>query len=145
MRIAIGSDHAGFEAKERLRGDLHRAGHEILDVGTTNLESCDYPDFALGVARTVADHKADRGILICGTGIGMAMTANRIRGVRAALCTDEFTAEMSRKHNDANVLCMGARVVAAEKIAVLVELFLRTAFEGGRHERRIRKIDDATI
>ncbi len=143
MKIAIGSDHAGFEAKERLREELRRAGHEILDMGTSGLESCDYPDFALGVARAVADRKSDRGILICGTGIGMAMTANRIRGVRAALCTDEFTAEMSRRHNDANVLCLGARVVAADKIAVLAELFLRTAFEGGRHERRIRKIDEA--
>jgi len=142
MRIAIGSDHAGFQAKERLRDTLHQAGHEILDKGTSGTESCDYPDFAVLVAGAVADKTADRGILICGTGIGMAMTANKIDGIRAAVCTDEFTAEMSRKHNDANVLCLGTRVVACEKIPLLAEIFLRTSFEGGRHERRVRKIDE---
>jgi len=143
MKVALGSDHAGFDAKEMLEQRLRALGHEVLNVGTTNTESCDYPDYALKVAQAVAEGRAERGILLCGTGNGMAIAANKVSGVRAAVCTDEFTTEMSRRHNDANVLCLGTRVVAPEKVSALAELFLRTAFEGGRHDRRVQKIRDA--
>ncbi|MBI2933263.1 MAG: ribose 5-phosphate isomerase B [Planctomycetes bacterium] len=143
MKIALGADHAGFEAKERLRERLRATGHEVVDVGTRSTESCDYPDFALKVARAVADRTAERGMLVCGTGIGMAMAANKVAGIRAAVCTDEFTTQMSRRHNDANIFCAGARVLPAERIAFLAELFLKTEFEGGRHLRRVQKITEA--
>jgi len=143
MRIALGSDHAGFDAKESLREKLRALGHDVLDVGTATRDSCDYPDFALKVAHAVAGRQADRGVLVCGTGIGMAMTANKVPGIRAALCTDELTAEMGRRHNDANVFCAGARVLTADRIAALVAIFLATPFDGGRHEPRVRKIDQA--
>lgn len=140
MNIVIGADHAGFEAKERLIRTLKALGHAVIDVGTDSKESVDYPDFAAQVGMQVADGEAQRGVLVCGTGIGMAMTANKVKGVRAAVVTDEFTAEMSRKHNDANVLCMGARVLTPEKMENLVRIFLATSFEGGRHEGRVAKI-----
>jgi ribose 5-phosphate isomerase B len=140
MKIAIGSDHAGFLAKEELRKFLAAAGHEVVDLGTKDEQSVDYPDYAKLVAEQVAAGKAERGVLVCGTGIGMSITANRVAKVRAALVTDEFTAEMSRKHNDANVFCAGARVVATEKMKALLDLWLKTAFEGGRHARRVEKM-----
>jgi ribose 5-phosphate isomerase B len=140
MRIAIGSDHAGFQAKEELKKFLASKGHEVVDLGTKDESSVDYPDFAKAVAEQVAHGKAQRGVLVCGTGIGMCMTANRVPKVRAALVTDEFTTEMSRKHNDANVFCAGARVLATEKIKSLLELWLKTEFEGGRHAKRVEKI-----
>ena len=112
----------------------------MRDFGTDTEQSCDYPDFAYRVARAIADGEAERGILICGTGIGMSMTANKIAGVRAAACESAQTVEMTRRHNDANVLCLGARVLAPEKIAELTDLFLATEFEGGRHARRVGKI-----
>jgi ribose 5-phosphate isomerase B len=143
MKIAVGSDHAGFEAKEKLRLHLAKLGHEVLDAGTKSLESCDYPDFAVAVARAVASREAERGVLVCGSGIGMSIAANKVAGVRAAVVTDELAAEMCRRHNDANVLCLGARVTPAERMASLAEIFLKTAFEGGRHERRVAKISDA--
>jgi ribose 5-phosphate isomerase B len=140
MKVAIGADHAGFPAKEQLKTVLRALGHEVHDVGTTSEASVDYPDFAEQVARTVAGGGADRGVLICGTGIGMAMTANKVRGVRAAVVTDEKTAELSRQHNDSNVFCAGARVLPVVKIAEALKVWLQTPFEGGRHERRVEKI-----
>lgn len=140
MKIVIGSDHAGFEAKRRLIKALQSLGHSVVDVGTEGTESVDYPDFASQVAMQVADGDAQRGVLVCGTGIGMSMAANKVKGVRAAVVTDEFTAEMSRKHNDANVLCMGARVLAPERMETLARIFLATSFEGGRHQGRVDKI-----
>jgi ribose 5-phosphate isomerase B len=140
MKIAIGADHAGFRVKEELKARLAALGHEVADVGTASEESVDYPDFARRVAEAVAGKLAERGVLVCGTGIGMSMAANRVGGVRAAVVTDEMTTEMSRRHNDANVFCAGARVLAAEKIARLLELWLATPFDGGRHQRRVEKM-----
>ena len=140
MRIAIGSDHRGFEVKRRIAPLLRQLGHEVLDLGTTTEDSCDYPDFGFEVARLVSDQQVDRGILVCGTGIGMCITANKLPGVRAASCHDSITAEMSRRHNDANVLCISADLLGEEVIERMVRIWLETEFEGGRHARRIEKI-----
>ena len=142
MRLAIGADHAGFEVKEKVKSFLAKEGHEVIDVGTNSAESVDYPDFAEKVASSVKNKKADFGVLFCGTGIGMSMAANKIRGVRAAVCHNEHAAEMSRKHNDANVFCAGARVLSYDVIEKLLKLWLATPFEGGRHERRVSKISN---
>lgn len=144
MRIAIGSDHAGFALKEMLKKELAAGGHPVVDVGTSSEASCDYPDFAAAVARSVARKECERGILVCGTGIGMSMAANRTAGVRAAVCHGEYAAEMSRRHNDANVLCLGSRILTADLARRIVNLWLATPFEGGRHEGRVRKIDAST-
>jgi len=144
MKIAVGSDHAGFALKEHVRAYLEAAGHEVADVGTNTPESVDYPDFAAKVARMVVRGEVERGIIVCGTGIGVSMTANRFRGVRAANCTSEFAAEMTRLHNDANVLCLGERLVAPASAERIVDVFLSTPFEGGRHARRVAKIDAST-
>ncbi len=141
MRIAIGADHAGFNLKEHLRAWLTSAGHEVQDLGTHSEVSVDYPDYAGLVARAVASGEAASGILVCGTGIGMAIGANRIRGVRAAACIDLYSVRLSRQHNDANVLALGSRIVAPPLAEALVELFLATDFAGGRHVRRIAKLD----
>lgn len=140
MRISIGSDHRGFQVKARLMEFLRLQGHEVLDEGTHNTESCDYPDFAAKVAQCISSQQADRGILICGTGIGMQITANKFSGVRAAVCHDELEAEMSRRHNDANVLCLPGDLVAERRIDKLLKTWLSTDFEGGRHQRRVEKI-----
>jgi len=140
MKIAIGSDHAGFNIKEGLKSSLKNHGHEVIDMGTNSTESCDYPDFAKKVALAVAENQCERGILICGTGNGMSMAANKIKNVRAAVCHNEFTTEMSRKHNNANVFCSGARVIDQQTIEKLVKLWLETAFDGERHTRRINKL-----
>lgn len=140
MKIAIGSDHRGVEAKRRLVASLQTQGHEVTDVGTHGHESVDYPDLAYEVAQRVSQATADRGILLCGTGIGMCITANKLRGVRAAPCHDSITAEMSRRHNDANILCMSADLLGEELIERMVRIFLETPFEGGRHARRVEKI-----
>jgi ribose 5-phosphate isomerase B len=140
MKIAIGADHAGFVLKESLRQKLEREGHEVLDFGTRSTESCDYPDFAQGVAREVAAGRCDRGILVCHTGIGMAMAANKVTGVRAAPAKCEEEVRLTREHNDANVLTLGARDLAADRAAHFVDLFLTTEFQGGRHARRVAKI-----
>jgi len=140
MRIAIGSDHRGFTVKRRLAQMLLQAGHEVQDLGTNSDESCDYPDFAHLVGRAVGEQQVDRGILICGTGIGMSISANKIPGVRAALCHDNITAEMSRRHNNANVLCMSADLLGMELMERMTRLWLETDFEGGRHVRRVDKI-----
>ncbi|HOC16641.1 MAG TPA: ribose 5-phosphate isomerase B [Vicinamibacterales bacterium] len=140
MRIAIGSDHAGYHLKEALKQTLNGAGVEVEDVGTENEESVDYPDYAERVAARVASGQSDRGILICGTGIGMAMAANKVDGIRAASVTDEIGARLARQHNDANVLALGGRVTPPEVAARLVRIFLDTPFEGGRHQRRVDKV-----
>jgi ribose 5-phosphate isomerase B len=141
--IVIASDHAGVELKARLVAAARAAGHEITDLGPADTGSVDYPDFAHRVAAAVAAGEAGRGVLICGTGIGMSMTANRHPGVRAALCHDAFTAEMARRHNDANVLCLGARVTGTGVAEQVLTVFLATGFEGGRHQRRVARIECA--
>jgi ribose 5-phosphate isomerase B len=140
MKIAIGSDHRGYETKRRLVTLLQQLSHEIADVGTTGRDSVDYPDFAFQVASAVSEGRADRGILICGSGIGMCIAANKVLGVRAAPCHDSITAEMSRRHNDANVLCLSADLLGEELIERMVRIWLETPFDGGRHARRVDKI-----
>lgn len=140
MRIAIGSDHRGYETKRRLVDFVRQLGHEVIDVGCHGVESVDYPDFAFEVANRVSRKEADRGILICGTSIGMCIAANKVKGVRAAPCHDSITAEMSRRHNNANVLCLSADLLGVELIDRMVRLWLDTEFEGGRHARRVEKI-----
>ncbi len=139
--IVIASDHAGVDLKARLIELIGEAGHEIQDLGPATTGSVDYPDYAHAVAEAVADGRADRGILICGTGIGMSLAANRHPRIRAALCHDALTAEMARLHNDANVLCVGARTTGEAVVEQIVRIFLTTAFEGGRHQRRVEKIE----
>jgi ribose 5-phosphate isomerase B len=140
MKIAIGADHAGYEVKEGLKRKIGEAGHALEDAGTHGTASVDYPDFASRVAAAVAQGKADLGILICGTGIGMSIAANKVRGIRAAHCSDPYTARMAREHNDANVLCMGARVSGPGLMEEIVSAFLAAKFEGGRHAERVDKI-----
>ena len=140
MKIAIGSDHAGFSLKEIIRKHLEEAGYTVLDKGTHDTASCHYPVYAEAVARAVVSGEADRGILVCGTGIGMSMAANKIKGVRAAALSDCFTAEATRRHNDANMLALGAGLVGPNLAERIVEVFLSTEFEGGRHQRRVDKI-----
>lgn len=140
MKIAIGSDHRGFEAKTRIISVLQQLGHEVHDTGPHGRDSVDYPDFAFEVARAVSEGSAERGILICGTGIGMCIAANKVRNVRAAPCHDCITAEMSRRHNDANILCLSADLLGEELIDRMVRIWLETPFEGGRHARRVGKI-----
>ncbi len=141
VKIAIGADHAGFDVKETIARRLREAGFEVADCGAFSKDSVDYPDYAAAVARKVAAGECPRGILVCGTGIGVAMAAGKIAGVRAATVHDRFTAQMSREHNDSNVLCLGARVLDAKHAVELAEFWLTVPFEGGRHERRVRKID----
>ena len=139
MKIAVGSDHAGFAFKQKLAEELRLLGHEVVDFGTEGEESCDYPDFAIPAARSVAAGEAERGILTCTNGIGMAMVANRISGVRAALVYSERTAAMTRQHHDSNVLCLGAHEFPVEDLLKWVRIWLDTDFEAGRHARRIGK------
>lgn len=140
MKIAIGADHAGFLLKEHIREKLIRDGYEVADYGTHSKESTDYPDYAAPVAHDVASGKADRGILVCYTGIGMSIAANKVCGIRAALCTCAEQAKLTRAHNDANILTMGASVTTPAQADEFVDIFLKTPFEGGRHERRVAKI-----
>jgi ribose 5-phosphate isomerase B len=140
MRIAIGSDHRGYDVKRRIRSLLEQMGHEVLDFGPDSSESVDYPDFAFQVAQAVAEGRVERGVLVCGTGIGMCIAANKVKGVRAAPCHDSITVEMSRRHNNANVLCLSADLLGEELIGRIVRLWLETEFEGGRHARRVEKI-----
>jgi ribose 5-phosphate isomerase B len=138
MKIAIASDHAGLRLKNILK--KHFTEHEFIDVGTHTEDSCDYPDYALLAGEKVMSGEAEKGIVICGTGIGISIAANKVKGVRAALCFNEFMAEMSRKHNDANVLALGARVIGEDLAVRIAQVWLETEFEGGRHEKRIIKI-----
>jgi len=140
MRIAVGSDHRGVDLRSKLAELVSRLGHEVLDVGTDETSDVDYPDIAEQVAQKVADQEVDRGILICGTGLGVCIVANKIPGVRAAPCHDELTAELSRRHNDLNVLCLSGNVLREKMADRLVETWLNTEFEGGRHARRLDKI-----
>ena len=140
MRIAIGSDHAGFELKQHLVAFLSAAGHDVDDQGTHSTESCDYPPICAGVGRTVRDGRADIGIVMGGSGQGEQLAANKVRGVRAALCNCLYTARMARAHNDANVLSIGARVVGVGLAEEIVTTFLTTQFEGGRHQRRVDQL-----
>ena len=140
MRVAIGSDHRGFDMKRRLVNLLEQKGHEVVDLGCHRKETSDYPDQAFLVAQAIADGKADRGILICGTGIGMTIAANKVSGIRAALCGDVFTARMSREHNDANVLALGGRLSGRETGLEILRAWIETPFAGGRHARRVDKI-----
>jgi ribose 5-phosphate isomerase B len=140
MKIALGSDHRGFATKERMKSLLAEWGHEVIDCGATGEKSCDYPDYAIPACLKVARGEADRAILMCGSGIGMTITANKVAGIRAALCHDELTAEMSRRHNDANILCLAADLLGEELIRRMIEVWLTTPFEGGRHARRVKKM-----
>ncbi len=140
MKIAIGSDHRGYHLKEKLANILRTKGHEVSDEGTSVTDAVDYPDFAAIVGKKVSEGSVDRGILICGTGIGMAIAANKFPNVRAAACTDEVTAEISRRHNDLNVLCLSADMLSPRNVERMVEIWIKTEFEGGRHLRRIEKI-----
>ncbi|HEX3316218.1 MAG TPA: ribose 5-phosphate isomerase B [Gemmataceae bacterium] len=140
MKIVIGSDHRGVDTKKRLIASLQELKHEVIDLGPIGLESVDYPDFAFEVACRVSRGEADRGLLICGTGIGMCIAANKVKGVRAASCHDTIAAEMCRRHNDANVLCLSADLLGEELMVRMAKIFLETQFEGGRHSRRIEKI-----
>jgi ribose 5-phosphate isomerase B len=140
MKLAIGADHAGFALKEELRAALKAKGHEVVDFGAKSAESTDYPDYAEAVGKAVANGEADRGLLVCSTGVGMSMAANKVAGVRAALAFNPDEVEYTRRHNDANVLTMGAKYLNAEQAEGLVDVFLKTEFEGGRHKRRVDKI-----
>ncbi len=140
MRIVVGSDHRGFGVRGKLIDLLKRLGHEVIDVGSHGAEAVDYPDVALLAGRKVVDGEADRAILVCGTGLGMCIAANKVRGVRAAPVVDELAAEMSRRHNDLNVLCLSADMLGGKLIDRMVETWLDTSFEGGRHARRVEKI-----
>src|SRR6266540_2384588 len=140
MKIAIAADHAGFSLKEKLRRKLAQDGHEVVDFGTESEASCDYPDFAQSVARDVAQGRSDRGILVCSTGIGMAMAANKVHGVRAAPAQSDDEVKFTREHNDANVLTLGAKYIDENRALELIRIFLDTEFAGGRHARRVAKI-----
>lgn len=140
MKIAIACDHRGYTVKQRIVAQVMDRGHEVLDFGTDNSRPCDYPDFAIPAARAVALAHADRGILIDGSGIGMSIIANKLPGVRAAICHDELTAEISRRHNNANILCFAADLLGDELIRRIIDAWLLTPFEQGRHTRRVEKL-----
>lgn len=141
MKIAVGADHAGFELKESLRESLARSEHRVHDLGTHSRDSTDYPDYAAAVARAVASGEADLGLLVCGSGVGMAIAANKIHGIRAANVGDVEGARLARAHNDANVLALGSRRLAAAEAEEIVRTFLETPFDGGRHQQRVEKIE----
>jgi ribose 5-phosphate isomerase B len=141
MKIAIGSDHRGFDIKQQIKAIATELGHECIDVGTSDNNPVDYPDLAYLAATAVSNKEVDMAILSCATGIGMSMAANKVDGIRAALCHDELSAQISRDHNDANVLCLSADQVGAVLLRKMVEVWLSTEFSGGRHERRVRKIE----
>ncbi len=141
MKIAIGSDHAGFVYKQAIAQMLREAGHEVVDFGTDSAENCDYPDFIRPAAEAVADGACERGIVLGGSGNGEAIVANKVRGVRCALVWDEKTAELGRRHNDANVISIGERTITSDLALKVVQIFLETPFDGGRHERRVNKIE----
>ena len=139
MKVAIGCDHGGFDLKKHVISVLGELGHEVEDQGCNSSDPVDYPNFAMAVSTLVKDNACERGILICGTGIGMSMAANRIPGIRAALCHETFSAKMSREHNDANILCLGARVIGPGLAQEIVRTWITSDFAGGRHQRRIDK------
>lgn len=140
MKIALGADHAGFELKEKVRAYLQKSGHQVQDEGTVSNESVDYPDFAKKVGEDVVEKRADLGILVCGSGVGMSIAANKVPGVRAANVSSEYEAQYSREHNNANVLALGARIIDEPKAITIIDKWLNTPFAGGRHQRRVDKI-----
>jgi len=140
MNIAVGSDHRGFEAKEQISAIVSQMGHKCIDFGTNDTNPVDYPDLAYLAAKAVSNQEAERAILVCATGLGMSIAANKIRGIRAALCHDELSAQISRDHNDANVLCLSGDQVGEVLLRKIVEVWLNTEFQGGRHQRRVNKI-----
>ena len=140
-KIGVGCDHAGLALKRAIAARLQEDGYEVIDVGTLSEESCDYPDFAHDLAARIDAGVLPRGVLVCGTGVGMSMAANRHDGVRAVVCSEPLSARMARKHNDANVLCLGARVIGVDTAFEIVDAFLTAEFEGGRHQRRVDKIN----
>ena len=141
MKISIASDHGGFALKQEIAEYLRQQGHEVLDCGCHSTESCDYPDFGAAAAKAVASGECERGVVICSTGIGISIAANKVPGIRCALCGDIYSAEMDRRHNNANVLAMGAHLTAPVLAKKILDVLLSTEFEGGRHQRRIDKID----
>lgn len=141
LKVALGCDHGGFVYKQKIIDYLKARNIEFIDVGTYTREACDYPDIARNVTELVASGQVDRGILVCGTGIGMSIAANKIRGIRAALCGDTYSARVSRAHNNANVLCLGERVIGEHLALDIVDIWLKTGFEGGRHKRRVDIIE----
>lgn len=143
MKIALAADHAGFPLKEKIKLHLKKKGFSALDLGTDSLKKTDYPDFAKKLAKTVTSKKVEKGILVCGSGLGMAMAANKVKGIRAVPCENIYTAKMSRAHNDANILCLGARILSKQKAFKIIDIWLETPFEGGRHIERIKKIETA--
>lgn len=143
MKLVIAADHGGYNIKEAIKAALAAQGHEVADLGTNNgVDSVDYPVFAKALCGEIKEGRAELGILCCGTGIGMSMVANKQKGIRAAVLSDAFSAEMTRRHNDANVLCLGGRVVSEDEAVKLALLFVSTPFEGGRHERRVAMMED---
>jgi len=140
--VAIASDHAGFQLKDVLKAELESLGHAVLDLGVGSEESVDYPDYGEKMARAIREGRATRGVLVCGSGIGISIAANRFAEVRAALCHDGLTARLSRQHNDANVLALGSRVIGVDTAKDCLKTFLETPFEGGRHERRVNKLTE---
>ena len=140
MRIALGADHAGYKTKEMIKKHLLKLGHKIEDFGTTSTASVDYPDFAFKVAESIAKKDNERGILVCWTANGMCISANKVKGIRAAICLNEDMAALSREHNDSNVLCLGSKFVSEDKIIPIVDIWLKTQFAGERHQRRVNKI-----
>lgn len=142
MHIAIGSDHAGFPLKQAIKEILEKSGHQVVDLGCPSLERVDYPQVALSLARKVSKKEFERGILVCGSGIGVSIAANRIKGARAALCSEPLSARLSREHNDANILCLGARLIGEGMAGEILAAFLDTPFSGGRHQQRIEMLDD---
>jgi len=142
MKIVVGSDHAAYELKEAIKEKLTKEGHEVIDVGCDSTESVDYPKYGHAVGRTVASGEAERGIAVCGSGIGISIACNKVPGIRAALCTSVEMAEMCRRHNNANVVCMGARMISQELAFDIIDKWMTTDFEGGKHLRRINEIED---
>ncbi len=141
MKIALGADHAGYPLKEQLKDYLASLGHEVTDLGAGSTDSVDYPDFGFAVGKAVAEGRAERGVICCGTGIGIAMAANRVKGARAGVPNDLFATRLMREHNDANIIAFGARQTAAPLAEAMLDLFLMTPFAGGRHERRVKMLD----
>ena len=145
MKIAIAADHGGYELKNRIADYLIELGHTVTDFGTNSADSVDYPDYAFLASKAVADNSHEFGILICGSGIGMSICANKVKGIRCALCSEPVSARLSRQHNDANILALGARIIGVEMAKAIVDAFLNEKFEGGRHEKRVSKIECCDI
>lgn len=142
MNLVIACDHAGYEMKENVKKQLAEWGHNVIDCGTNSTDSCDYPVFAKALCKEINDGNAELGILICGTGIGMSMAANKVKGIRAAVCSDYFSTKFTRAHNNTNVMCLGARVMGEGLALELIDVFLNTPFEGGKHLRRVNMLED---